>query len=296
MNEIALKYSEKQILTFFQKVRLEKAKELSDVNAGRRFTTREDASLNEKINSFGKFLKRNLKSTDDVKKDAADSLYKFNQEHNEVVSKEEVTNELDRLFENDKYGLAKLVLAVSIILDDEYKYEYIEEGLEEASLILYKDSESLNKIKTQLEENYRSISLKTLNDTSCWFLLSASIVSAVFVIPVLGLITAAAGIITLNEIVKQNKDKIRREFRNTTSEANAFYLALQLTYIQRIKDTISSDEFKEELDSILKHIEELKSDLDYYLFVERESTKVNHDKLVEFNYFYKRLMKILEVE
>ena len=81
-----------------------------------------------------------------------------------------------------------------------------------------------------------------------------------------------------------------------SSESNAFYLAMQLTYIQRIRKSIPTDDFKEELDSILKHVGELKSDLDYYLFVERENTKDNRERVLAFNGFNKRLLKILELE
>ena len=295
MNEVAIKYSEKELLTFFQKIRLEKAKELSDCNAGRTFNKKEGASFGETISSFGRFLERNLKSSDTVKKDASLELNKFNSNNEKVMSKEEVENELDRLFENDKYGLARLVFGVSVVLDSEYSYEYLEEGLAEASRILYKDDNSLSEIKRQIEENYRAVSLTSLSSLEKGAIIGAATLTIIFA-PILALASAAVGIIAAHEIYKQNNEKYKEEFKKSSSKDNSFYLALELTYIQRLRKLISGDEFKEELDSILKHIEELKSDLDYYLFVERESTKENREKMLSFNAFDKRLMKILEIE
>ena len=295
MNEVAIKYSEKELLTFFQKIRLEKAKELSDCNAGRTFNKKEGASFGETISSFGRFLERNLKSSDTVKKDASLELNKFKKKKKKVMSKEEVENELDRLFENDKYGLARLVFGVSIVLDSEYSYEYLEEGLTEVSRILYKDDNSLLEIKRQIEENYRAVSLTSLSSLEKGAIIGAATLTIIFA-PILALASAAVGIIAAHEIYKQNNEKYKEEFKKSSSKDNSFYLALELTYIQRLRKLISGDEFKEELDSILKHIEELKSDLDYYLFVERESTKENREKMLSFNAFDKRLMKILEIE
>lgn len=42
---------------------------------------------------------------------------------------------------------------------------------------------------------------------------------------------------------------------------------------------MNREEFKERLDSIFKNLNVLKADLDYFLFVERESTKENKQKI-----------------
>ena len=92
-----------------------------------------------------------------------------------------------------------------------------------------------------------------------------------------------------------NNEKVKQEFKNLSPEKNALYLALQCTYIERIKNTVSEDEFKEQLDSILKNLATLKSDLEYYLFVEKESTKENKEKIKSFHEFDNRLSKVLGV-
>ena len=295
MNEVAINYSEKELLTFFQKVRLEKAKELSDLKAGRKYVREEGASFSERVNNFNKFLKRSITSAEATKTSADSALNKFNDLNEVVLSKEVVEEELKRLFENDKYGLAKLVLGVSIILDNEYTYEYFEEGLAEASLIFYGEEKTLVEIKKQLEENYRRVSLNSFTDLEKTSLLGVTGL-ALILAPVFTLASAAVGVIAAHEILRKNKEQIKEEFKNSSSETNAFYLALQLTYIQRIRKEIPLDEFKDELDSILKHIEELKADLDYFFYVERENASDNKQKLNAFNAFDKRLMKILELE
>ena len=87
MNEVALSYTEKDLLTFFQKVRLEKAKKLGDAKAGRNFENKEGASFSETMSNFGRFLKRNLKSADTVKDDANKELDKFNSKMTESFQK-----------------------------------------------------------------------------------------------------------------------------------------------------------------------------------------------------------------
>ena len=295
MNEVALSYEENDLLIFFQQVRLQKAKDLADVKANRGFENKQGASFSDTINNFGRFLQRNLKSADKVKETANRELDRFKLKNEKVVTKEEVVNELDRLFEVDKYGLAKLVFAVSIILDNEYSYEYLEEGLSEASNILYGNPNTMLEIKSQLEDNYRSLSLTNFTSMEKGALVGVGCIALIFA-PILTLAASAVGVLALNEVIKQNKEKIKEEFKNSTSEMNSFYLALQLTYIQRLRKVAANDEFKEELDSVLKHIEELKSDLDDYLYVERENTKDNKEKTQSFNAFDKRLLKILELD
>lgn len=295
MNEVKVNYSEKEILVFFQKIRLEKAKELSDIEAGRKYSNQDGASFSQKVSNFGKFLKRSMTSAEAVKESANKALDQFNKQNEVTLSKETAEEELKRLFENDKYGLAKLVFAASIILDNEYKYEYFEEGLNEASGILYGDQDTLSKIQKQLEENYRAVSLNSFTDLEKVSLIGVTSL-AIILAPVFALAATTVGAIAAHDILKKNKEKFKEEFKNSSSESNAFYLALQLTYIQRIRKDVSNDEFKDELDSILKHIEELKSDLDYYLFVERENIDSNKNKMKAFNAFDKRLIKVLELE
>ena len=60
-------------------------------------------------------------------------------------------------------------------------------------------------------------------------------------------------------------------------------------------DASHQDEFKEQLDKILKDLNILKSDLDYFLYVEKESTKDNKAKEKSFHEFDNRLAKVLGI-
>ena len=60
--------------------------------------------------------------------------------------------------------------------------------------------------------------------------------------------------------------------------------------------TLTDDEFKEQLDNILKSMNTLKADLDYYYFVEREDIKNNKEKMTAFHKFDTHLSKILKVD
>ena len=90
-----------------------------------------------------------------------------------------------------------------------------------------------------------------------------------------------------------NAEKVKKEFRELSPEKNALYLAIQVTYIQRLSKEVDEDVLKEHLDSTLKNMNSLKGDLDYYLFVEKTSTKENKQKIKSFHDFDNRLIKVL---
>ena len=303
MNEVALSYNEKDLLVYFQQVRLQMAKAVSDENIDRTNTNKDEkTTLKETFNNLGKFFERGMRSYDKVSESANKSLEEFNKKHEKVMSKEEAEDLIDRLFEADKYGLAKLMFAASIISDNEYQYENIDDGLKAASQILYKDDVTLPEIRHQLEENFRTIASRSfLTPTSKDDKTTAGVAVALFALslmltPIVAVATVAVGAIVAQDFLKKNEDKIKEEFRKSSSEANAFYLALECTYIQRIKGKLSDDEFKEEFDSILKNVNGLKADLDYYLFVEKENIKENRAKSKSFHEFDNRLVKILELD
>ena len=295
MNEVMINYNEKDLLVFFQQVRLKKAKELADQNVKTAYKNKEGSSFQEKLSNFSRFLQRNIKSSDVIKNHANEALDKFNANHEKVMSKEEAIDLIKRSFENDNYGLAKLLFAASVILDNEYKYEYLEEGLSEASKILYDNEDTLLDIKRDLEENFRSISLTSLTNFEKGALIGAAGI-AIILGPLFAIAGATVGVIAAHSLLSKNNERFKEEFKNASSQDNAFYLAIELTYIQRIKNSLKEDEFKEELDSILKHLEEVKGDLDYFLFVEKANTKENKEKMQVLHAFDKRLVKVLGID
>ena len=302
MNEVLVNYNEKDLLIYFQQVRLLKSKEANERNVERTKDVKEEkTTFKGAMNNFGHFFERNFRNFDGLTKSINESIEKFNKKHSEVISKEAAESAIKILFEKDKYGSAKLFFAASIVIDDEYKYEYVNEGLEEVSLALFDKKETLPEIKKQIEENYNAIGSKSIQSIEANVLLALTVAWFGVLLPFAPLVAAvpiAVVAITQHDVLSGNKDRIKEEFKKSSSEKNAFYLALQCTYIQRLKKntSIKEDEFKEELDSILKSINELKSDLDYYLFVENESTKDNIAKNKAFHKFDERLVKVLELE
>ena len=322
MNEITITYTEKDLFIYLQQIRLLKAKELNDSNIDRTNNVKEEkATFKGVMNNVGHFFERGVKNYKDNENVISKNIEEFNNKNPRIISEEEAKSALEEVFKDDQYGLAKLLFASTIILDDEYQYKYVEESLEEVSTFIFNDKDALLKIKKQLQSNYDAIAPRSLSNTQKGVLLGVAITSLVAVLtlptilaPASAVAGAAAvgtgwGAIAMETIMigaqltmltyvgmeLYNNHKIKEEFRKLSPEKNAFYLALQCTYIQRIKETLSEDEFKNQLDNILKNLSTLKSDIDYYYFVEKESTKDNQEKIKSFHSFDSRLAKILGV-
>lgn len=238
------------------------------------------------------------------------------------------------LFSDDKYGLSKILFATSIILDTEFKYDYEAEGLMEVSEILYGNRYTLGNLKNSLFAHYKAISKsnRELSSAQKAALIGAAAVALVGLatIPVLlvggakasaaatttalaahgftdmqigaGVVAVEAFFIsaamlgaTYGGMKIYNNAKVKEEFRKLTPERNALYLAIQCIYIEKIKANLSAEEFKTQLDEILKSLELLKADLDFYLFVEKNNTFTNKEKIRAFHEFDNRLAYILGV-
>ena len=319
MNEITASYNEKDLFYFIQKLRLQVSKELNDKDIERSKNVKEEkATAQGFFKNVGHFFERGTMNYDKTSKEIDEMIQTFESKHSQVVDRETADQILDKLFEEDKYGLAKLIFATTIILDDEYKYKKSDEGLNEASSFIYGDPGTLVEIKKQLQNNYNAIAPNTLSNVQkgVLFGVAASSLIGIITMPAIlgigaGAAIAAHGVtgLTIESIVLgaaftgmayggmklYNDIKIKQEFKKLTPEKNALYLAIQCTFVERIKKTLSEDEFKEQLDKILKDLNILKSDLDYFLYVEKESTKDNKAKEKSFHEFDNRLAKVLGI-
>ena len=318
MSELTIIHNEKDLFVYLQKSRLLIAKKLNEENIERTKNVKEEkTTFKGVVKNVGNFFKRGANNYE-KKDETIDNALKTFEEKNANVIELSVAEELiETLFKEDKYGLSKLIFASSVILDDEYEYKYVDEGLQDVSVLLYGNKETLPEIKKQLFENYDAISPKSLSSVQKGILLGVAATSAVAVLgmPLLlvpGAITLSALTvhgITIESLLMSaaitgivyggmklyNDETVKAEFKKLAPEKNALYLALQCTYIQRIKTQLEEDEFKEQLDSILKNLSTLKGDLDYYLFVEKESTKDNKEKIKSFHKFDDRLFKVLGI-
>lgn len=318
MSELTIIHNERDLFIYLQKNRLLTAKRLNDENIERTKKVKEEkTTIKGVVKNVGNFFKRSANNYDKKDESIDNALKAFEEKNPSVIELSTAEELIDSLFKEDKYGLSKLIFASSVILDDEYEYKYVEEGLQDASVLLYGDKETLPLIKKQLFENYDAISPKSLSSVQKGILLGVAISTTVGLLgmPVLlapgaaaASVLAAPGLafeailmsaavtgIVYGGMKLYNDEKVKVEFRKLSPEKNALYLALHCTFIQRIKIQLDEDEFKEQLDSILKNLSVLKGDLDYYLFVEKESTKENKEKIKSFHKFDDRLSKILGV-
>ena len=332
MNNLLNKYKENDLYLYFQKIRLEKAHTLNSIKL---------ASLEPKIPSKPTFLEKTKKFVSntfhsyDKKEDLIiSSLHSFNIKHydKKIIEKSDISFLIKELFDDDKYGLRKLLFAISIILDDEYEYKYLEDGLKEVSSILYDNPKIILDIKDSLESHYKKIANKGLSTTQKGVLIGAAALSLVGVIslPILlggGIGASAAtttaliaahgigdlqlglGLITIESLLLgaafvggtyggmklYNKSNLKEEFKKLSPEKNALFLAIQVTHIEIIKKSLTTEEFNDVLDEVLKNINTLKSDLDYFLFIEKESVITNKEKLKSFHQFDGELMKVLGI-
>ena len=185
-------------------------------------------------------------------------------------------------------------------------------------------------IKKQLEDNYNAVSPTALSNVQKGLLMGAAAASLVGIVCLPILLGAGAGasaatttaalaahgfgdmqiglgVMAMESLLLSaaftgaayggmklyNSQKVKNEFKKMSPEKNALYLAIQATHIQRLARTLNNDELKEQLDAIMKNMNVLKGDLDYFLFVEKESTKENKQKIKSFHDFDNRLIKIL---
>lgn len=314
--------NEKDLFLFLQKDRLLTAKRLNDGNIEKTKKVKEDKkTFKGTIKNIRNFFKRSAHGYEEKDGSIEKAIKEFEEKNPNVIALADAESLIETLFKEDKYGISKLLFACSIVLDDEYDYKYEEEGLKDVSVLLYGDEVTLLTIKKQLHDNYNAISPKTLSNTQKGLLIGAVASAAIGLIsmPVLLasgvaaaaiatdgftdksitfesiLMGAAIGGMAFGEMELYNDEKVKAEFKSLSPEKNALYLALQCTYIERIKAQLSEDEFKDQLDSILKNLSALKSDLDYYLFVEKESIQDNKAKIKSFHEFDNRLPKVLGI-
>lgn len=318
--ELTVVRNETDLFYYLQKIRLLESKRINDEKIENSKEIKEEkATFKGTMKNISNFFERGVMSYAKLAEDIDAELKKFEENHPNVIDDETALELAKSLFAEDIYGMTKLVFASTILLDDEYNYKYVEDGLRAASDILYENKETLLEIKKQLFENYNAIAPNVLSNTQKGILMGVAAASLVglFTMPAImsvGLSATAIaahslGALTLEAILMSaaitgctyggmklyNDAKIKKEFLNLSPEKNAFYLAIQCTFIQRLKEQASEEVFKEQLDSILRDLGVLKSDLDYYLFVEKESTKENKAKVKSFHEFDNRLLKVLGV-
>ncbi len=331
MNELQPIYNEHDLFLHCQKLRLDKDAEiLSSKQAKDKKEEGEKLTLKQKTNNFIKDAKTLVKGYEKKEKKIKDNLNSFAHKNLTCPSASEAKELVVSLFGSDPYGASKLTFAITVLLDSEYEFVYEEEGIEEVSLLLYGNKQEMKEIFSCLKDSYRDVSPKTLTNVqkAALFGVALSASAGAVLLPTLavsglgagiGLTSASlaalgfgdlqvgVGVLTAESLLfgaalvgatysgmkLYNEEKVKKQFRKLSPEKGAMYLAIQIVYIQRLKKNLKKEEFKARLDEILKGVATLKSDLDYYYFVEQDDLNDNKAKLKSFHNFDAKLAKVL---
>ncbi len=331
MNELQPIYNEHDLFLHCQKLRLDKDEEVLALKQVK--DKKEEGgklTFKQKTNNLLKGAKTLVKGYEKKEAKIKDNLNSFSHKNLTCPSSSEAKELVVSLFGNDPYGASKLTFAITVLLDGEYEYVYEEEGIEEVSLLLYGNKKEMKEIYSSLKDSYKDVSPKALTNVQKAALfgvaLAASAGAALLPVLAVGGVGAGAsvttaslaalgfsdmqigvGVLTAESLLfgaalvgatysgmkLYNIEKVKKQFRKLSPEKGAMYLAIQVVYIERLKKSLKKEEFKEKLDEILKGVNTLKSDLDYYYFVEQDDLSDNKAKLKSFHNFDAKLAKVL---
>lgn len=239
----------------------------------------------------------------------------------------EITKRCDNLFGNTSDdGLAKILFCLNVLSDAEYPYVYADDGLANLSGAVWGNRETIGNIKTGFRSVYTDIAKQPLSSTQKWILGGTAALALLtpFLAPVAfggasaaaitgglagigGTMVGGIGILAVAEMTldgiaiattygaldASNKAKVRNAFRQMDLDAVAWGLARDAYMLQVAKRLDSESDYKERINKVLQMIQDLKSDTDYVLYVEREDVEKNKRKINLFHNFDTQLAKIV---
>ncbi len=250
----------------------------------------------------------------------------------EIYDIDELNLIIRELFQNDVYFLEKTIFSVSLIFDDEYHYEYENESLNYISTILWNKNDRLSNMKNSIESTYRDLAKQPLSIKQKW-LLGGTAAAILFTIAIPGLNLAglsASGItsglagfgtalglggtmlegielmflfellvdsaiigFTYAMLDEYNKNIVKNSFREMNCNNAAKLLAIRCYIMHVAKQTMPKDIFKEKVSELLQMLQDLKSDTDYVLLVEKQNIEENKKKVRVFHNLDDKLAKML---
>lgn len=239
---------------------------------------------------------------------------------------------INAYFTNDKYGLSKVLFSISVILDKEFEYQFLDDEFTQLSYFIFQDYTKMKNISERLENHYKNIRGKKLTQLQKDVLVGVGIGCAVaFVacpILVVGTLSASAatttaalaalgfgdmqlgvGLVALYSLLTglalfgatklsfdiNNILEAKKEFRKLDCNESALFLSIKALMIEEANRLMPKEELKDELNNILTAVDALRSDLEYMLFVERIDAVNNKEKLIMFNNFNKELIEIFNL-
>ena len=245
---------------------------------------------------------------------------------------DELNSVIREVFQNDIYSLEKTIFSISIIFDGEYHYEYENESLNYISTILWNKNDRLLNMKNSIEDIYKDLAKQPLS-TNQKLLLggTAALVLLTATVPALalgglsasgitgglagfgtavglgGTMVEGVGLMALAELLldgaiigftyamldNYNKNIVKNSFREMNYNSAAKMLAIRCYVMHVAKQTMPKDIFKEKVSELLQLLQDLKSDTDYVLLVEKQNIEENKKKVRVFHNLDDKLAKML---
>lgn len=239
----------------------------------------------------------------------------------------EVIYAVQNLFKEDVYNLEKTLFSLNVIFDNEISYECEKESLNYISSILWNEESYLSKLKSEVEDIYMDIAKQPLS-TRQKVILGGVIAGAALTIFSLGvstlgalsasafthtlatlggtmaggisvyatavvLLTGLIGTTTYIAMNEHNKSELRKQFRKMKYEEMAIIISIRAYMMKITKTRMPLDLYKEKTDELLQMIQDIRSDTEYSLFVERNDIEENKKKIKVFHNLDNKLTSII---
>lgn len=246
-------------------------------------------------------------------------------------NKDELLKQIDEVFCGDNANISKALFALQFCLDSEIKFENRETINAEISELLFGDKNTVSDLYGNLTDNYIQLykaPFAVMQKNISKYLGIAAIIAlalptavglgtAVTALTVPALLEGAlaqigfgvaatvevaavyssillGGALIGTEIAKQIKIKDAKEnLRKASPEDLSLLLAVKATLIQYSKKTMGAEEMKLALDDCLKQLNDLRSDAEYLLIVEKLDAEKSKKKIDICNNFTNRLVNIV---
>ena len=337
-NELTIVVKELDIIKSIQYFKLKREKELLERDKSTADNNVKDGTKWYNVITNTKNVINNKKSEkkSNQLEDIDSAISKFEKDNSEYHYNLWFDNTLSRyiddLYKEDKYGLQKIMLGISIALDDSRNYLYEDEEYQDISKLLFGNLTKMNEIKKTLKENYVGIASKNLSNLQKGVLIGLGVGGLVLActLPVMiaggaavSAATTTAGLAAIGfgdmqvgigmaalfgliggtalvgagyaTIKASNIIDAKKAFRKLNCDEAALLLSVKALLISEAKKVMSKEDFKEYLSELLEAIDTLKSDTEYMLYVENKDINTNKDKIDIFYKWNKRLNKIFDL-
>lgn len=279
---------------------LQNAKDALDINNNNRVIKLDIKFLND--------IESNIRSNnaeklnvelDNIKKELEAFIEKNAKEEYQLLLSDKLDSILEDVFYKDQYDIKKTLFAFKVLLDNEYKYLNNEEALKKVSEIIFKDENKMSEIQEKLSNVYATIANKGISLNQIAIIAGIGLATGAIIGAGIGILSllAAGGITTSAFVVldKYNIHKAKKDFAKLSVEETALFLAMKAILIDVAKEKMPTDVFKDNLSEVLNFVEQLKSEVSYLLFVEKEDVASNKDKLKQFHNFDNYMLKTFNI-